>query len=134
MTFNTTLDPHYKTITLSLIGLDRNSGTGGIWAGTGSGRFGRYQTGTAFFSMLYYRFYMSYLHHVQSPDCITPSRALLQFPGCITCSPPVLRLYHVLPSSSQNVSCPPPPPPPLGDTWRGKSSLISPFVTFIRFY
>ena len=40
------------------------------------------------------------------------------------------RLYHMLPSSSQNVSC---PPPPFGDTWRGKSSLFSPFVTYIDF-
>ena len=93
-------------------------------------------------------FMMSYLHHVplQFPGWITctspvprlyhvlpsssqtASRALLQFPGCITCSPPVPRMYHVLTSSSQNVS-----PPTFGDTWRGKLSLFSPFVTLIDF-
>ena len=35
-------------------GKHRNSGSGGIWAGTSSGRIGRYQTGSAFFFMLYY--------------------------------------------------------------------------------
>ena len=102
---------------------------------------------------------MSYLHHVppsvpwldhvhpsglQFPDCITCSppvhrlhqlsSATLQLPGCITCSPQVPRLYHVLPFSSQNLSRPPPPPHILfGDTCRGKFSLFSPFVTFIDF-
>ena len=42
---------------------------------------------------------------LQSPDCITTSRALLQSPLCrVTCSPPVYRLYHMLPSSFQTVS------------------------------
>ena len=52
---------------------------------------------------------MSYLHHVP-PSVLwldhvhpsssqTESRATLQFPDCITCSPPVPWLYHMLPSS-----------------------------------
>ena len=110
-----------------------------------TGRFDRYQTGTTIFFMLDYRFslflLMSYLHHVlpysslaetcaplqspdcittsratlhfpdcittsrallQFPDCITTSRAALQFPDCITCFPPVPRLYHVLHSHSSS--------------------------------
>ena len=73
---------------------------------------------------------MSYLHHVLPSSSLAESSALLQFPNCftcyppvprlyhditcsppvprlyhdITCSPPVPRLYHVLPSSSQTVS------------------------------
>ena len=106
------------------------SGSGGIWAGSGTGRFGRYQTGTAiFFSFCIISFTMSYLHHVPQPvpwlDHVHPSssqtvsRATLQFPDCITCSPLVPFLYHVLPSSSQTISratleftkCIMPPPP-----------------------
>ena len=95
------------------------SGTrsGGIWAGTGSGRFGRYQTGTAIFLCCIIGFMMSFLYHVPPPvpgwiTCYPPvsrlyhvlpystqtaSRALLQFPGCITCSPPVPKMYHAPP-------------------------------------
>ena len=95
---------------------------------SGTGRFGRYQTGTAIFFMLYYRFYdelpashappVPWLDHVHPSSSQTVSRAPssslavsrapVQFPGCITCSRPVPRLYHVLPSSSQNASCLPP--------------------------
>ena len=87
----------------SRLGPDRNSGSGtgsgGIRAGTG--RFGRYQTmtSTAIFFILYYR-----LDHVNPSSSQTVSRATIQFPDCITCSPPVRWLYHVLPSSSQTVS------------------------------
>ena len=91
------------------------------------------------------------LYHVLPSSSQTVSRATLQFPDCITCYPPVPRLYHVLPSSSQTVSratlqfpdcitCYPPVPKfitpphiPFGDTWKGKLSLFSPFVTFIDF-
>ena len=107
---------------MSVLGPDRNSGSGGIWAGSVP-------------VPVDYRFYiigfmMGYLDHLHPSSSQTASCALLQFPGCITCSPPVPRLYHVLPSSSQNVSC---SPPPFGDTWRGKLSLFSPFVTYIDF-
>ena len=74
-----------------------------------------------FFFMLNYRFslflLMSYLHHVLPSSSLAESSAPLQFPDCITCYPPVPRLYHditcsppvprlynVLPSSSQTVS------------------------------
>ena len=65
-----------------------------IWAGAGSGtgRFGRYRN--FFSSCCIICFMMSYLHHVP-----------LQFPRWITCTPPVPRLYHVLPSSSKTASC-----------------------------
>ena len=132
-----------------ILGPDRNSGPvpvpvefGWYRFRSGTDRFGRYQTGTDFFFMLYLGFMMSYLHHVP-----------LQFSGWITCTPPVPRLYHVLPSSFQTASrallqfpdcitCyprvhkmyhAPAPPPPFGDTWRGILSLFSPFVTFIDF-
>ena len=125
------------------------------WFRLGTGRFGWYQTGTAFFlylgfMMLYLGFMMSYLHHVPLQfsgriTCTPPvprlnhvlpsssqtaSRALLQFPGCITCSPPVPRLYHVLPSSSQNVTCPRPPPP----LWRHLERNIIFIFTVCYFY
>ena len=48
--------------------------------------------------MLDYRFSLFCTHEV------SVSRAPLQFPHCITCSPPVPSLYHVLPSSSLTVS------------------------------
>ena len=96
------------------LGPDRNSGSGPVPIPVEFGLvpvpvdFGRYQTGTAIF-LIYYRFYDE-LPALRAPSSSqTASRALLQLPGCITCSPPVPRLYHVLPSSSQNVSCPPPP-------------------------
>ena len=80
------------------------------------------------------------------PTSCTPSsslarsRAPLQFPDYITCSPPVPWLYHVLPSSSLAVSRTPSsqtvsratlqfpkfitcPHIPFGDTWSGKLSL-----------
>ena len=110
------------------------TGFGGIWAGTGSGPVAVDLAGTTpqFFSCCIIGFMMSYLHHVPPPvpwlDHVLPyssntaSRALLQFPGCITCV--------VLPSSSQTVSratleftqCIMAPPPPFCDTWRGKFS------------
>ena len=99
---------------------------------SGTGRFGRYQTDSAIFSCCIIGFMMSYLNHVPPPvpwlDHVHPSssqtvsRATLQFPDCITCSPLVPWLYHVLPSSSQTVSRStleftncfmPPPPAPL---------------------
>ena len=141
-----------------ILGPDRNSGSGPLrypfrwnlgWYRfrLGTGRFGRYQTGTVIFFMLYLGFMMSYLHHVPLQfsgwiTCTPPvprlnhvlpsssqtaSRALLQFPGCITCSPPVPRLYHVLPSSSQNVSCPPP-------LWRHLERNIIFIFTVCYFY
>ena len=84
------------------------------------GIFDQYQTGTTIFFMLDYRFslflLMSDLHHVLPSSSLAESSAPLQFPDCITCyppvprlyhditcSPPVPRLYHVLPSSSQTV-------------------------------
>ena len=77
-----------------ILGPDRNSGSGLLrypfrwnlgWYRfrLGTGRLGRYQTGTAIFLMLYLGFMMSYLHHVP---------------------PPVLWLDHVHPSSSQTES------------------------------
>ena len=104
---------------------------------------------------------MSYLHQVPL-QFLAGSSAPLQFPDCITCYPPVLRLYHVLTpvprlhhvlsSSSLAVSRAPlqfpdcitcyarvhkmyyaPPPPPLAYTWIGKLSLFIPFVTVIDF-
>ena len=119
------------------------TGSGGFWAGTGSGtgRFGRNQIGTAIFSCWIIGFLcltpISYLHHVPPPvprlyhvlpfSSQTTSSAPLQFPGCITCSPPVPWLYDVLPSSSQTVSRATLQFPkfitcshiPFGDTWRG---------------
>ena len=104
------------------------TGFGGIWAGTGSGRFGRYQTGTAIFyfaGLYFFLFFTNYMPASRAPSSSlagsrapiqfpnyhalpsrsqTASRAPLQFPGCITCSPPIPRLYYVLPFSSQNVS------------------------------
>ena len=105
------------------------SGTGfdGIWAGTGSGRFGRYQTGTAIFyfaGLYFFLFFTNYIpasrapssslagsrapiqfpnYHALPSSSLAVSRAPLQFPGCITCSPPVPWLYHVLPSNSKTV-------------------------------
>ena len=95
------------------------SGTGfdGIWAGTGSGRFGRYQTGTAIFyfaGLYFFLFFTNYIPAsrapLQFPGRITCtytvpklSCATLQIPDCITCSPPVPWLYHVLPSNSKTV-------------------------------
>ena len=58
------------------------------------------------------------LHHMHSSS-LAVSHAPLQFPNCITCYPRVHKMYHA--------------PPPFGDTWRGKLSLYSPFVTFIDF-
>ena len=133
-----------------ILGPDRNSGSlryrwnlGWYRFRSGTGRFGEYQTGTAFFFMLYLGFMMSYLHHVPPPDLWLDQRAPLQFPDCITCYPPVPRLHHVLSSSSLAVSHAPlqfpdcitcyprvhkmyhaPAPPPFGDTWRGKLSLF----------
>ena len=115
------------------LGPDRNSGSSPVPVEFGLAPVPVDLAGTAIFFMLYYRFYdelpascappVPWLDHVHLssshfPDYITfyppvpsqtASRALLQFPGCITCSPPVPRMYHVLPSSSQNVSCRPPP-------------------------
>ena len=96
---------------------------------SGTGRFGRYQTGSVFFLiMLDYKFSLfstnwSPVSRVtqQYPGWITckPSssqtvlRATLQFrlyhvlhpvPCWITCIPSVHRLYNVLPSSSQTIS------------------------------
>ena len=119
------------------IGPDRNSGSGTssgrIWAGTGSGRFGRYQTGTAiFFLILYYRFYDE-LPATRAPSsCLAGSRAPLQFPDCIKCYNQVPRLHHVLSTSSLAVrlyevlfsSA-----TLFGDTWRGKLSLFLPFIS-----
>ena len=81
------------------------------------------------------------LHHVLPSSSQTVSRTTLQFPDCITCYHPVPRLHHVLPSSSQTVSratlkfqnVSRAPHIHFGDTWRGKLSLFSPFVTFIDF-
>ena len=129
-----------------ILGPDRKSGPvpvpvefGWYRFRSGTDRFGRYQTGTDFFFMLYLGFMMSYLHHVPPPvlwlDHVHPSssqtvsRATLQFPDCITCSPPVPRLYHVLPSSSQNVSCPRPPP-----IWRHLERNIIFIFTVCYFY
>ena len=94
---------------------DWNSGSSGIWAGTGSGRVPVDLAGTRPVTQCcIIVFMMSNLHHVPPPvpwlDHVHPSssqtvsRATLQFPDCITCSPPVPWLYHVLPSSSQTVS------------------------------
>ena len=130
-----------------ILGPDRNSGSGPLrypfrwnlgWIRLGTGRFGRYQTGTAIFCHVVFRFYdelpasrapSSSLAGSRAPlhssSSQTESRATLQLPDCITCSPPVPWLYHMLPSSSQTVSratleftkCimppPPRPPPPL---------------------
>ena len=137
-----------------ILGPDRNSGSGPLpypfrwnlgWYRfrLGTGRFGRYQTGTAIFFHVVFRFYDELPVSRAPSSSLAGSRAPLQFPDCITCSPPVPWLYHMLPSSSQTVSratleftkCimspppPPPPPPPFGDTWRGILSLFSPFVT-----
>ena len=157
-----------------ILGPDRNSGSGPLrypfrwnlgWYRfrLGTGRFGRYQTGTAFFCMLYLGFMMSYLHHVPPPvlwlDHVHPSssqtesRATLQFPDCITCSPPVPWLYHMLPSSSQTVSratleftkqgCTPPPnaaapvkfaTPPHRGLSRRCVNLKSKILAKIKFY
>ena len=102
-----------------------------------------------------------WLDHVHLSSSQTVSCATLQIPGCIMCSPPIPWLYqYVLPFNSKTVSrvpkcitCsqmyhvsknsllsttllyqePPTPYIPFGDTWRGKLSFISPFVTFIDF-
>ena len=98
-----------------ILGPDRNSGSGPLrypfrwnlgwyWFRLGTGRFGRYQTGTAIFFNVVFRLYDELPVSRAPSSSLAGSRALLQFPGCITCSPPVPRLYHVLPSSSQNVS------------------------------
>ena len=83
------------------------TGSGGIWAGTCSGRYDRYQTGTTIFFMLDYRFslflQMSYLHHVLPSSSLAESSAFLQFPDCITCYTPVPRLFH-------DITCSPPVP------------------------
>ena len=120
---------------------------------SGTGRFGRYQTGTAFFFHVVFRFYDELPTSRAPSSSLAGSRAPLQFPDCITCYPPVPRLHHMLSSSSLAVShaplqfpdcitCyprvhkmyhTPAPPPPFGDTWRGISSLLSPFVTSIDF-
>ena len=94
---------------------------------------------------------MNYLHHVLPSSSLAGSRAPLQFPDCITCYPSVPRLHQVLPSSSLAASrahfqfpycitfyplVPKmyhAPHTPFSDTWRGKLSLFSPFVTFINF-
>ena len=141
-----------------ILGPDRNSGSGPLrypfrwnlgWYRyrfrLGTGRFGRYQTGTAIFYVVF-RSYdelpasrapvqfsgwitctrpVPRLNHVLPSSSQTASRALLQFPGCITCSPPVPRLYHVLPSSSQNVSCPHPPPPLWRHLERNRNGLLA---------
>ena len=46
---------------------------------------------------------MSYLHHVLLSSSSAKSSGHLQFPDCITCYPPVLRLYH-------DITCSPPVP------------------------
>ena len=112
------------------------SGTGsrGFWAGTGSGPVDL--AGTAIFSCWIIGFLcfalISYLHHVPPPV------TWLDHVQCAPLRPPVPRLYHVLPSSSQTTSraplqfhncitcCPsvpkiyhvPPPPPPPYLLWR----------------
>ena len=96
---------------------------------------------------------MSYLDHVHSssshfPDCITcsptvpwlyhvlpyislaVSHAPLQFPGCITCS---IQFPDCITCSLQFPDCITCPHIPFGDTWIGKLSIFSPFVTFIDF-
>ena len=79
------------------------------------------------FFMLYYRFYDELPASRAPSSSLAGSREPLQFPDCITYSPPVSwlyhvlppipRLYHVLPSSSQNVSCPNPPLATLGEEY-----------------
>ena len=99
------------------LGPDRNSGPvryrfqwvlGWYRFRSGTRRFGRYQTGTAFFSMMDYRFSIfctnelpasrappvPWLDHVYSSSSLAGSRAPLLFPW----------LYHVLPYSPQNLS------------------------------
>ena len=95
------------------------SDSGGIWASTGFGPVPVDLAGTRpvpqFFSLCcIIGFMMSYLHkvpppvpwldHVHPSSSQTVSRATLQFPDCITCSPSVTWLYHVLHSSFQTVS------------------------------
>ena len=73
------------------LGPDRNSGSGEIWAGSGSGsgRFGRYQTGTAIFFSCWIIGFLCFALIVT----------------CITCPYPAPWLDHVHLSSSQTVSC-----------------------------
>ena len=71
---------------------------------------------------------MRFLHHVHPFSSQAESRAALQFPDCIACSPPVPWRYNMLPSSSQTVlratlqfpDCITCPHIPFGDTWRDK--------------
>ena len=63
-----------------------------------------YQNGNAIFFMLYYRFNDELPASRAPSSSQTASRTLLQFPGCITCYPPVPRLHHVLSCSSLAVS------------------------------
>ena len=123
-----------------ILGPDRNSGSGGIWLVPVPVWYryiwpvpDRYSN---FFHVVF-RFYdelpalrapssslAGSRAPLQFPASQTVSRATLQFPDCITYSPTVPWLYHMLPSSSQTVSratleftkcIMPPPPPPL---WR----------------
>ena len=120
-----------------ILGPNRNSGSGSLWYRvqwklgwyqfrSGTSRFGRYQTGTANFFHVVFRFCFELpasrahcpsssltvsratllppvptLHHVLSSSSLAVSRAPLQFTDCITCYPRVHTMYHA------------PPPPPL---------------------
>ena len=93
-----------------ILGPDRNFGSlryrwnlGWYRFRSGTGRFGKYQTGTAFFHVVF-RFYDELPASRAPSRSLAGSRAPLQFPDCITCYPPVPRLHHVLSSSSLAVS------------------------------
>ena len=98
-----------------LIGPDRYSGSSSLRSRfrwnlgcyrfrSGTGRFGRYQTGTAIFFHVVFRFYDELPASRAPSSSLAGSRAPLQFPDCITCYPLVPRLHHVLSSSSLAVS------------------------------
>ena len=118
------------------------TGSGGIWlvlVPVRTDRFGRYQTGTDFFHVVF-RFYDELPASRAPSSSLAGSRAPLQFPDCITCYPPVSRLHHVLSSSSQTVSratleftkcIMPPPPPPI---WRHLERNIIFIFTVCYFY